>query len=115
VHHHVVVQVPHNPDGADNYDSNDDYGEDKCGQVQPSSDLLFMCRKYTRCTTICTTAVTRMVPRIAACDAEPLITIANGITVRMIDRMKSCHVALHAAVRSAAMIGRMTHYIAPIR
>ncbi|EJK92222.1 hypothetical protein UUU_08280 [Klebsiella pneumoniae subsp. pneumoniae DSM 30104 = JCM 1662 = NBRC 14940] len=56
-------------------------------RFQPSSDLLFICRKYTRCTTICTTAVTRMVPRITACEAEPLITMANGMTVRMMDRI----------------------------
>ena len=55
---------------------------------QPSSDLVFMCRKHTRCTRTCTTAIARIVPRITAGEAAPVITIQNGITVRMIDRIK---------------------------
>ena len=44
--------------------------------------------KHTRCTRTCTTAIARIVPRITAGEAAPVITIQNGITVRMIDRIK---------------------------
>lgn len=60
----------------------------KAVMFQPSSDLVFMCRKHTRCTKICTTAIAVIDPRITAGEAAPVITIQNGITVRMTDRIK---------------------------
>ena len=57
--------------------------------VQPPSILPFMCRKYTMCTTICTTA---NAPSTSTAVLRSAITLAmtsqNGMAVRMVDRMK---------------------------
>lgn len=57
--------------------------------VQPPSILPFMCRKYTMCTTICTTA---KAPSTSTAVLRSAITLAmtsqNGMAVRMMDRMK---------------------------
>ncbi len=57
--------------------------------VQPPSDLAFMCRKYTMCTTICTAAMPRMTKAVVFDLANTLpITIQNGIAVRITDSTK---------------------------
>ncbi|SSM34342.1 Uncharacterised protein [Klebsiella pneumoniae] len=115
MHHHVVVQVPHNPDGADNHDRNDDYGEDKCGQVPTFIGLAVHMQEVHE--------VYHDLHHSGHQNGAKDNRMRGGATHHHGERNdrqddgqdKSCHVALHAAVRSAAMIGRMTHYIAPIR
>ena len=50
--------------------------------VQPFSDRVFMCRKYTMCTTICTAASTSTISAVTCLSAiVPVITSQNGTAV----------------------------------
>ena len=56
---------------------------------QPPSALVFMCRKYTMCTTICTAASARITSAVVLDLSNTLpITSQNGIAVNMTARMK---------------------------
>jgi hypothetical protein len=54
----------------------------------PSSVLKFRCKKYFKCTQICTIAMLTMHHAVVVLENEPLITAQNGIAVKTTDSRK---------------------------
>ncbi len=70
---------------------------------QRAADEVSRCRRQCKCTSICTTPALRMPGSIAEEDQVPLITMANGMTVRMRERTKPVRYDLKLHLRAPVL------------